>query len=293
MQRELDPIELTLKLVATPAQVYRALTSQNELRKWWAPRVIMSKNIVSQEENKVIEMRLMQTERNRLVRYSWRGEEWDPEAPATIITLEINDLGASRSKTGEGLRLDVSHDGWYDQEERDHQERVWKKALPALQALLKGKKHKPWWDGEESRGSFSQVKLAALKPLVEKIEKLPPGGSKQKKLFQAVWKVCNGMDGSGNWYLKGDDSCFEFRYNGVRIFSFNAEGDLTIFWEDLQSLLGSSLEDFVNRFMVEQDMDVQIGKTQINVRADKYQIEIWIQWCQDLVTLARSFGAGA
>lgn len=286
-EQELKPIKSSLKLVATPAQVFRALTSQNELRKWWAPKVIIARNIVSQEEDRIMEMRLMQSEPNDLVRYSWRGNEWDKMLPNTVITFQIEDLGASRSKTGEGLRLTISHDGWQDAEERDHQELVWKKALPALRALLAGKSKKPWWEGTEARGSYRQVKMAILKPIVESIEKNPPIKT-SKKILQCVWKICTSLDEFGNWYLKNDDSKYELRVENIRIFSITAEGYVSLFWADIKNMLGPNMEDVINRFIVEQDEDVIIGKTQQNVRADKLHLDIWIQWCQDFLTLAKN-----
>lgn len=282
---ELEPIESSLKLVATPVQVYRAITSQNELRKWWAPRVIISRNIVCQEEDRIMEMKLMQSEPNHLIRYSWRGNEWDKSTPTTVITFQIVDLGASRNKTGEGLKLVVSHDGWVDAEEREHQQLVWKKALPALRALLSGKKQKPWWEGKEARGSYKQVKLSRLKPIIESIEKIPPIKT-SKKILKIVWKICTSMDKYGNWYLKNDESKYELRVDNMPIFSITTDGYVTLFWGKIKTMLGPNLDDFINRFIVEQDEDVIIGKTQKNVRVDKLHLDIWIGWCQDFLIMA-------
>jgi len=41
--QELTPIQKTLDVLSSAARAYRAVTSQTELRKWWAPRVIMAK----------------------------------------------------------------------------------------------------------------------------------------------------------------------------------------------------------------------------------------------------------
>ena len=158
----LAPIEASLKLTATPAQVYRALTSQNELRKWWAPRVIMSRNLVSQEQDRVSEMRLMQAEKYQLVRYSWREQDWDPATETTTITFRIRDLGASRSRTGEGLMLEMSHDGWEDEAARERQARIWKKALAVLDKILAGKTAKAWWENQEARSSSWNFSLPVV-----------------------------------------------------------------------------------------------------------------------------------
>ena len=54
---DIEAIEHELEIMTTPAQVFRVLTSQTELRKWWAPRVIMSRNLVTQLDGKDMEMK--------------------------------------------------------------------------------------------------------------------------------------------------------------------------------------------------------------------------------------------
>ncbi|MCB1172135.1 MAG: SRPBCC domain-containing protein [Leptospiraceae bacterium] len=284
--KELKAIELSIKLRATPAQVYRALTSQNELRKWWAPKVIMSRNIVAQEEDRLMEMRLIQSEANEMVRYSWRGQEWEKDRPTTVITLQIEDLGASRSNTGEGLRLKVSHDGWTDKDERDYQAGVWKKALQVLKMLLADKDYRPWWQGVEARGSWRQVKLAILKPVIESIEKKPPI-KQSKQIIQSAWRLCNQLDAYGNWYIKNDDSEYQLRYENMQIFSATPDGLVTLHWQDIKQLLGPALDDAINRYIVEQDQDVNPGKTQIQMPIQKLHLDIWIEWCLDILTIGR------
>lgn len=275
------PIEASLKLTATPAQVFRALTSQNELRKWWAPRVIMSRNLVSQEQDRVSEMRLMQTEKYQLVRYSWREQDWDSSVDSTTITYRIVDLGASRSRTGEGLLLEVSHDGWSDQAARDRQAAIWKKALGVLDKLLAGKPAKAWWENQNAKASYQQVRLAALKPLVEQIGPEKKGG--RKTTARALWKICTTVDSTGNWYLKDDEREFEFRVQAVRVFGLDLNGKITIFWSEMSKALGPHLEDFGHRLAVEQDMDVQINKDREEIMVQDISVELFMRWCQDIL----------
>ncbi len=275
------PIEASLKLSATPAQVFRALTSQNELRKWWAPRVIMSRNLVSQEQDRVSEMRLMQTEKYQLVRYSWREQDWDSSVDSTTITYRIVDLGASRSRTGEGLLLEVSHDGWRDQAARDRQAAIWKKALGVLDKLLAGKKAKAWWENQNAKASYQQVRLAALKPLVEQIGPEKKGG--RKTTARALWKICTTVDSAGNWYLKDDEREFEFRVQAVRVLGLDLNGKITIFWREMSKTLGPHLEDFGHRLAVEQDMDVQINKEREEIMVKDISVELFMRWCQDIL----------
>ena len=275
------PIEASMKLTATPAQVFRALTSQNELRKWWAPRVIMSRNLVSQEQDRVSEMRLMQADKYQLVRYSWREQDWDPHVDATTITFRIRDLGASRSRTGEGLMLEISHDGWADGPSRERQAAIWKKALHVLEKILAGKTAKPWWENQGTRGSFQQVRLAALKPLVEQIGPEKKGG--RKTIARSIWKICSSIDSDGNWYLKDDEQEFEFRCQGLRVFSLDLSGKITIFWSEMSKALGPNLEDFAHRLAVEQDIDVEANKERETIMVQHISVELFIRWCQDIL----------
>lgn len=286
-QSNLDPIELSINVNATPAQVYRALTSQNELRKWWAPRVIMSKNLVGQEEDRLIEMRLMQAEKYHLVRYSWWGQQWDSHQDVTVITFQIHDLGASRSQTGEGLVLEVSHDGWADLEERNRQEQIWKMAMNTLEGLLAGKTSKPWWEQKATKGSYRQVKMPALKSFVENIE-IGRNAQQRRKLNQGIWKVCSGLDELGTWFLRENEEEFELRHGSHRILGMNREGEFLLFWPELKKLLGANIDEFQNRLSVEQDVDVNIDAAHQKFRADAISIELWIRWCQDVFSQLHS-----
>ncbi len=283
----LDAIEAELTVTATPAQVFRMLTSQNELRRWWAPRVIMSRSAICQEDDRMVEMKLMQADKNRLVRYSWRGLDWDPSAPATTITFQIEDLGASRNRTGEGLKLEMSHDGWSDPLERERQDRIWKSALPVLEALLNGKDVRPWWESENSRGSFRLVRLAALKSFVEKIEPDNRDRADRRILSQSLWKICIGLDGQGSWYLKDNEKEFELRYANRKIFGVSMTGAVTLHWRELEKILGANLDEYSRRLAAEQDVDVRADKGVEKIEGSHVKPELWIQWCEDVIRTAR------
>ncbi len=276
---DLEPIEATLCVNATPAQVYRALTSQNELRKWWAPRVIMSRNLVSQEQDRMVEMRLMQSDRNQLVRYSWRGQDWSGDAEPTTITFRISDLGASRHRTGEGLMLEISHDGWTNARERQRQKKIWDRALPVLEGLLSGKKVRPWWGKESGRLTFQQVRLTTLKPFFESIGK--------RSISRTLWKICSSLDSEGRWYLHDGEEEFEFRSGSCRVFGLDRDGVVKIFWIDLSGALGANLEEFMRRFSVEQEVDVDedTASTIQTMRVEDVRAELWIRWCSDVLDI--------
>lgn len=165
------PISLAVKIDSTPALVFRALTSQTELRKWLAPRVITAKNLISFEEEKNIDLRPVQLDKNLMVRYSWRPQDWESQIRETVLTFEIEDLGVSRSKTGEGISLMVTHDGWSDRIERDRQEKLLQSAIACLKGLLEGKRIKPWWDVRKASTGYQQIKLPGLKQFAEKDRK--------------------------------------------------------------------------------------------------------------------------
>ncbi|MBX7059097.1 MAG: SRPBCC domain-containing protein [Leptospirales bacterium] len=284
------PIDAALRVTSTPQQVFRMLTSQNELRRWWAPRVIMSRNQVCQEDDRLVEMKLMQADKNRLVRYSWRGVDWPPEAPPTTITFQINDLGASRRQTGEGLMLEITHDGWSDAGERDRMERIWKNALPTLESLLQGKDVRPWWEADSARGSFKLVRLTSLKSFVEKIEPDNRDRMDRRTISNMIWKVCIGLDGLGSWYLKDNEKEFELRYAGRKVFGVSMFGALTLHWKELEKLVTVELPDFAQRLAAEQDIDVHPEKSADKVPASALKPELWIHWVQDLVRSAREKG---
>lgn len=284
------PIDASLRVTSTPQMVFRMLTSQNELRRWWAPRVIMSRNQVCQEDDRLVEMKLMQADKNRLVRYSWRGMDWPPEAPATTITFQINDLGASRNKTGEGLMLEVTHDGWSDAGERERMERIWKAALPTLEQLLQGKDVRPWWEADSARGSFKLVRLNSLKSFVEKIEPDNRDRMDRRTVSNQIWKVCIGLDGQGSWYLKDNEKDFELRYGGRKVFGVSMAGAITLHWKELEKLVGAQITEYAHRVAAEQDVEVHPEKSADKIPASSLKPELWIQWVQDLIRAARDKG---
>lgn len=239
------------------------------------------------EEGREVEMKLLHSEKNHIVRYSWR--PLDREEQATIITMEIKDLGVSRRKTGEGIVLEITHDGWKNEEEKDRLEKVWKSALPVLKAILEGKKAKPWWENEKVRTDMRRVKLANLKQVVDEFELPAPKPSRKKTAAPgpSVWKFLQLLDGHGEWYLKDDGSEIELRYGTGRIFSLEKGGILVFSWRDLEKLLGRHLKDYTNRLGMEQEIEVHTGKTQEKYSFADMDPALFAQWSIDAIQLAR------
>ena len=169
-KKQLEPIEFSIALKAMPSRVFRALTSQNELRKWWAPRVVMARNIVSQRSSIDVQMKLVDSRKNHAVRYIWRPENWDVTYPQNTIAFTIHDLGISREDTGEGLHLEIVHDGWVVVDERQQQEKIWQQALKSLKSLIEKKKVSPWWLKQNNQSSLRQVSLQGVKEIARHLQ---------------------------------------------------------------------------------------------------------------------------
>ncbi|MBL8018340.1 MAG: SRPBCC domain-containing protein [Leptospirales bacterium] len=286
MSREydsIDPIQMTLKLGSTPQAAHRAITSQTELRKWWAPRVIMSRNIVSQVTGKDMEMKILMEDKYRLIRFTWRGLQWKRGVPETVISYEITDLGAARGSTGQGIQIDVNHDGWSDPEERSIQEKIWQQALPGLRALLEGKKFVAWWEDEQNKSGDQGYKTADLKAFLERSDKEGRGKNDRKKSIQAIWKICQSMDGLGEWIVKESTGEFELRARDAMIFASMKGGILCLNWRELEKLLGRELVDFANRLSLEQDLDLQIGKTQEKIVGRDLNPDLFSKWLHEVL----------
>lgn len=287
-RKEIDPIELEFQVMNTPNVAFRAITSQTELRKWWAPRVIMSRNIVSQEEGRDMDMKLLTAEENRLVRYSWRGRDWSEDIPNTIITFEISDLGVSRDSTGEGISISILHDNWVDESERESQKRIWEQAVICLKDHLSGNDVKLWWNIEKSKDGYRPVNLGAIKQFLERLEKDSRGKSEKKQAAQNLLHICKEMDGQGSWYMKENGNEFELRFKDRKLFGVVKNGNLIIGWRDLEKILGDRLQDYANRLTVEQDVDLHIGKSQDKLPAYQLNPQFWVQWCLDIVQYGRT-----
>ena len=287
--KDITPIELSINMETTPANIFRSLTSQTELRKWWAPRVIMSKNTVSFEDGKDIEMQLLKQEKNHMLRYNWRPQDWNEDMPETTITYEIEDMGVSRDQTGEGITLTIIHDGWTDQKERNKQEKIWKMAISCLKDIQEGKKQiTPWWENERHRAGYRKVKLSVLKSFIERINKENRGKQEKKIASQQLMKLCQALDNQGAWYLKDNGNEVELRYGKTKIFGVLKNGSISIPWRDLESILTArGLKKLANRVVIEQGIELHIGKSQEKLPAQNLNIELLTQWFIDIIQVAR------
>ena len=281
---ENQSIHHSIKINSSPVLLYRAITSQTELRKWWAPRVINSRGIIAYNEGNEIEMRLVQQETNRMVRYSWRPTTWPENFPETTITFIIEDCGVSRNKTGEGVRLLVLHDGWVDENEKIEQEKTWQQALLAIKNYLEGKKFKIWWSTEIDESKFQMIKFPALKQFLDKIDKDNKGKPEKKLASKNIYDLCRNIEEQGQWYMKGESSEVEFRNGERKIFSILKNGNIQFCWRELETLLGKKTFQFLtNRLSLEQNIDIHIGKSQDKIPGHLLIVESLTQWLIDVI----------
>ena len=282
----IKPIIHQLNIDATPVNVYRSLTSQTELRGWWAPRVIMSKQIVSMEEGKDILMQLLQSEKNTMVRYGWRPFHWASKVPDTVITFEIEDLGVSRNKTGEGIILSVIHDGWIDKKERDKHEKIIKSALKCLKEHLEGRDANPWWESLRAKTGYRRIKLTVVKHFTERIDRDNRGKPDKKNAARNILKLSQALDSQGLWFIKDNGNEIDLRKSGVKIIGFMKNGNIFFSWRDLEKIIGNKLIDFVNRLSLEQNIELHIGKSRNKIPANLIYVDLLLQWCIDLILIA-------
>ncbi len=284
---EIKPISHSTTVESTPAGAYRSITSQTELRKWWAPRVIMSRHIVSMEDGKDVEMRLLQSEKNLMVRYNWRPLDWDESVRETVITFEIEDLGVSRNHTGQGISILITHDGWSDNDQRNKQDKIWKEALACLKEMLEGREVKPWWETARARSGYRKIKLSVLKHFAERIDKENRGKPEKKAASQNILKMSQTLDAQGDWYIKESGTEIELRFQGTKIIGFLKNGSVVLAWRELEKLLGKNLNEYADRLALELDMDMHVGKSQEKIPAQSLEPMLLTQWCIDIIQSAR------
>ena len=283
VQQLLPPIELERSVKTRPAQVFRALTSQNELRKWWAPRVAMSRNRVSQKKGQDVYMKLVSSKEKEgaFVRYLWRPEHWPSHAPNTTITITINDLGASRQDTGEGLLIELIHEGWIDEQERSEQEHIWGLALESLQSLLENKKALAWWKEQNENPAWLRIKLQELKQILDRFKKKKDKAGKSH-IFQKLWQICNTLGPHGTWYWNEEEQSFSFKCQNQQLLRLSEE-KIILFWGKMKVLSPFDLKDLKERLSVEQDFIFSLDEEETALDLISLQIELWLAWCLDLL----------
>ncbi len=285
MQRytELEPLIFTLDLQSSPARVFRALTSQVELRKWWAPRVIMAKNIVSHSEGKDMKMIPIDSRDNEFVRYKFYGLHWKNQSE-TIIAMEIEEKGVRRRDSGSGIRLHIYHEGWINPALRNEYKEIWKKAIISLSILINEDRVEHWWQKEKRKGEFRSATLANMKIFISKMEEESRASREKKKASKILWQIFQELDPFGEWYCKDSYTEIEFYARGQKIFGALKSGHIVMSWRELDPLLGRNLQDFADRFSIEQNnIEIHVGQNYEKIPVLDIIPELFIRWCIDVI----------
>ncbi|MFN3604883.1 MAG: hypothetical protein ACK4UJ_09255 [Leptonema sp. (in: bacteria)] len=281
--KELDSIEIHLDVLSSPSRAYRAFISQTELRKWWAPRVIMAKNIVSHKPGKDMKMILSNYRENEFVRYKFYGLDWKDQAE-TIIVMEIFEKGVRRRDKGEGIGIHIYHEGWRSEEYRNEYQEIWNKASKSLKKLLETEQVEHWWEKEKRKGEFKSATIHQIKEFVNKMEE--EAGSKKDRIKSSkiLWQIFNELDTLGEWFTKDNYSEIEFYAKGKKIFGALKTGFITIYWRELENLLGRNLQDFADRFSIEQNnLEIHVGSNYEKIQATDIIPELFVRWCKDII----------
>lgn len=283
MKRELAPIEIKIEALASSSRAYRAFTSQTELRKWWAPRVIIAKNIISHKPGKDMKMILLNSRENEYIRYKFYGLDWKDQ-PETIIAIEIQEKGVKRRDKGEGILIHIYHEGWFVEEYRNEYEEIWNKAINSLKKLLETEKIEQWWEKEKRKGEFKAATIQQIKEFVNKMEEEAGNKKDRVKASKTLWKIFNELDSYGEWFTKDNYSEIEFYAKGKKIFGSVKTGFIIINWRELETILGRNLQDFADRFSIEQNnLEIHVGSNYEKIPATDIIPELFVRWCKDVI----------
>ncbi len=283
VQREVETIEIQLDVFCSSARAYKAFTSQTELRKWWAPRVIMSKNIISHKPGKDMKMILTHFRENEYIRYKFYGLDWKDQ-PETIIAIEIQEKGVRRKDKGEGILICIYHEGWTNLEYKREYEEIWNKATQSLKKLLETEQIEQWWEKEKRKGEFKSATIQNIKEFVNKMEEEAGSKKERIKASKILWQIFDELDSLGEWYVKDNYSEIEFYAKGVKIFGATKTGNIILNWRELETILGRNLQDFADRFSIEQNnLEIHVGSSFEKINSLEIIPELFIRWCKDII----------
>ena len=71
---------------------------------------------------------------------------------------------------------------------------------------------------------------------------------------------------------------------GQKIFGAQKAGQLVMSWRELDPILGRNLQDFADRFSIEQDMDIRVGQNYDRMPASRLNPDLFIRWCNDVIS---------
>ena len=145
MHSEPDVIEKEIVVRTTPEKAFRALTSEEEMRRWWVippggtTVKFPARNGASYEmtgrngpgPDWTLKGKITAFEPNRHLAYTW-GSTWT--AAETLVEWWIDDLGDG------SVKIRLRHSGWNKEpDKRATHEDGWSKILPQLEDYLAGR----------------------------------------------------------------------------------------------------------------------------------------------------------
>lgn len=272
----IKPLEYTLQVKSEIARVYRVFNSQHELRKWFMPSVILSKKTVLDMHKRRIYFQKMSFLPNVFIRYHWRPIDWPKKKEATILTFTLTDHSLDRNAEQDGILVEVSHDRWPNEMERDAQGKLWPKMLENLKAVIAEETINPWWKQSSSKPDTQVILLRELKSIL-----LMWSRSIDFPFNRNLVNLCEKIDRENSWHMEKKEKV-SYRIDGKEIFSLFPNFFVDFQWKTIESLCQHQFPHLLERFNVEQDQLIDpMTATSLDLRS--LEFSLLINWIQDLI----------
>jgi uncharacterized protein YndB with AHSA1/START domain len=136
-------IEQDIRIYASAAWIWKALTDPSEIENWWSDEVVLEakvggafREVWEDDDGKkqLASGKVLKLKNNEFITFTWREKDW-PKTANTQCTLTIQDQGKHRTLT-------VAHAGWETLPEADRTQTMkdfkvgWNYHLKELQAYL-------------------------------------------------------------------------------------------------------------------------------------------------------------
>jgi len=138
-----DLIEQNIRIKASAAWIWNALTDPSEIENWWSDEVVLEARVggnfreVWEDDDgneQLASGKVLKLKNNEFITFSWRERDWPKEAN-TQCTLTIQDQGSHRT-------LSLVHEGWETLPEAKRSQTIkdfklgWNYHLKELQSYL-------------------------------------------------------------------------------------------------------------------------------------------------------------
>ncbi len=272
-----------LRFKSEVSRIYRILSSQHELRKWFMPSVIISKNIILDANKRSIHFQLVKAIPNQMLRYHWRPEDWSTNKGHSSLTYRITDHNHNRNTKDEGIQIDIVHDHWPNQFERDQQGEIWPKMIDGLSALINEDVHKPWWQNLPSNNVEQVLKLRQLRSEILK-------WCKEAKYSEnrGFTNLCQRIDRENCWHFLKDER-LTYKFDGKPILSFYPDMKINFHWAAIKQCSNYHFPLMMERLNVEQELSLDSQEPDQSLFAmEDFALSLLINWLDDLIQTFRS-----